>query len=431
MIRRRSHRGLLIAAVVVLLAAAGTFSAFALRSSPASCPTRGLCGPIRHIVIIIKENRSYDTMFGRFPGGDGVTMARRGNKRVVMAATPDTLRYDIAHGGPTAVRAEDRGRMDKFYLLSHAIQKGVDVADSQFRPSQIPNYYAYARGFALADRMFSNVLAPSFPNHLVLVAARTMNTIDNPKPYHFGNQYMWGCDARKISRAPTFRNGRYGKVFPCFTMQTLTTEADAVHAGWRYYAAPPGQFGYVWNALDAVRNVRYSAAWKTNILPETQFLTDAAAGSLPSLSWLTPPYPQSEHPPASECVGENWTVEQINAVMKSREWKSTAIVVVWDDFGGFYDHVPPPARNRYMLGPRVPALVISPYSRPHFIDHRPMDFTSIVKFVENQFDLPRLMRYDRSVNSLAGMLDTRQKPLPPKPLALRRCPYSAPPVPIY
>src|SRR5581483_7705682 len=130
---------------------------------------------------------------------------------------------------------------------------------------------------------------------------------------------------------------------------------------------PFGQFGYVWNALDAVRNVRYSAEWKTNIYPESSFISDAEQGRLPAVTWLTPPTKQSDHPPFSMCAGENWTVRQINAVMGSSLWDSTAIVLLWDDFGGFYDHVAPPQTNPYELGPRVPMMVISPFSRAHTV----------------------------------------------------------------
>jgi len=321
--------------------------------------------------------------------------------------------------------------MDRFYLLSNAHQLGKDVSDAEFTPSQIPDYYAYAETYSIADHMFSNVLGPSFPNHLVLVSGRTLHLIDNPYPYHFGNAYMWGCDDWKRSRAPTFNDGKKGKVFPCFTLQTLTTEADRSGLPWAYFSSPFGQFGYVWNALDAVRNVRFSPQWKTNIFPEEQFAADARAGKLPALTWLTPPVKQSDHPPYSMCQGENWTVTEINSIMKSKLWSSTAIILLWDDFGGFYDHVAPPHQSRYQLGPRVPALVISPYSRPHFIDHQTYDFRSIVKYVENQFNLPHLMKYDRGVASIGDMLNLNQKPLPPLTLHHQTCRPGPPEHPIY
>ena len=348
-----------------------------------------------------------------------------------MGEEPLALSHDIAHGGLTAIQAIDHGRMDKFYLLSHAHQLDQDVADEEFLPSEIPNYFAYAKTFSIADHMFSSVLAPSFPNHLVLVSGRTMNLIDNPYPYKFDHAFMWGCDAKKVSKAPVYSNGKYSKVFPCFTLQTLTTEANKAKVSWRYYSSPFGQFGYVWNALDAVRNVRFSPQWSTNIFPESQFASDARSGNLPKLTWLTPPYPQSDHPPGSICAGENWTVNQINSVMSSPIWNSTVIILLWDDFGGFYDHVAPPHESKYELGPRVPALVISPFSKSHYVDHQTFDFQSIVKYVEQQLHLPPLMKYDRNVNSIGSMLNLKQQPLQPLLLKTHSCPALPVQYPIY
>jgi phospholipase C len=425
----RSRAILAVALITVIVGIGVVVSVYPSGSGPC----RGLRSCIKHIVIIIKENRSYDTMFARLPGGDGTQFAMESGKRVPMEVEPDALSYDLAHGGVTAIRAIDGGRMDKFYLLSHAHQLDRDVSDASFFPSEIPNYWKYATTFTVADHMFSSVLAPSFPNHLALVSGRTLHLIDNPKPYKYNNAYMWGCDAGKTSRAPIYKNGKISWVFPCFTLQTLSTEADAAGLSWRYYSSPYGQFGYVWNALDAVRNVRYSPEWKTNTAPTSSFAADAARGDLPALTWLTPPVKLSDHPPYSICRGENWTVTQINSIMRSRDWSSTVIILLWDDFGGFYDHVAPPQTgNPYELGPRVPAIVISPYSRPHYIDHQQFDFRSIVKFVEQQFHLPHLMKYDRSVASLGGMLDLKQNPLPPLTLQERpSCPKPPPPHDIY
>jgi hypothetical protein len=124
------------------------------------------------------------------------------------------------------------------------------------------------------------------------------------------------------------------------------------------------------------------------------------------------------------CVGENWTVDQINAVMKSRYWKTTLIVLTWDDFGGFYDHVAPPRLNYISLGPRVPTIVISPYARPHFVDRGRLDFTSILKFIEQDFQLPSLTNMDRRAHSLVSSMNFNQKPLSPFVLATRTCPAS-------
>ena len=229
-------------------------------SSPCNPAT---CGPIRHIVIIVKENRSFDNIFGQFPGADGTKYAWVGNRRILMPDTPDSLSFDIAHGGPQAIAAVNNGRMNQFYLESHAIQDSVDAADSEFRRKDIPAYYTYAGDFALADHFFSNVLGPSFPNHLALITGNTFNLIDNPQNPNKSHDIRWGCDGATNSRAPTFVNGKRHYVFPCFNTQTLTDEANAAGVSWRDYALPRGKFGYVWNALDAIKHIRYSSQWHT------------------------------------------------------------------------------------------------------------------------------------------------------------------------
>lgn len=418
-------RLVLAGSCLLLLGAGGVFVFTHAYVSHASRPCPSFrCGKIRHIVIIIKENHSFDNIFGRFPGADGASVAMEGGHKVVMRPTPDALAHDIAHGGTTALTAVDGGKMDKFYLIPHAWQDGKDVSDSEFWQAQIPAYYAYATHYELADHMFSNVLAPSFPNHIALVAGQSYNLIDNPR--HYGRKLTWGCDGSTTSRAPTFSHGKKGELFPCFNARELTTEADQAGASWRYYAASIGHFGYVWSALDAYREVRDSSEWRTNIETPSRFIHDVSAGRLPAIAWLTPPLKYSEHPPESECLGENWTVRQINAVMRSPNWKSTVIVVLWDDFGGFYDHVAPPSEGRYRLGPRVPGIIISPFSRAHTVDHRIYDFSSIVKFVEKRYHLPHLSRYDRSIASLGDSLDLHQKPLAPMILKPNTCPNSKP-----
>ena len=191
------------------------------------------------------------------------------------------------------------------------------------------------------------------------------------------------------------------------------------------YASPPGTFGYLWNTLDAFRHVRYSRQWGTNVSGPQGFYRDVRTNKLPAISWVTPNLQGSDHPPESICAGENWTVEHINAIVKSSLWSHTVIILTWDDFGGFYDHVPPPSETPYVyghrLGPRVPLLVISPWSRPHLIYSKELDFRSIIKFVENQFHLPHLAHFDRHVKSVSAMLDTSQSPLPPLRLHTRTC----------
>jgi phospholipase C len=436
--RLRFQRGPVLGAAGALILMGGGFLAVgpALRLPPFATCSAATCGPIQHIVIVVKENRSFDNMFGRFPRANGTVYARAGNRVFKMSVTPDALKHDLGHGDVSTVNAMNGGRMNEFIRVSYARQRVdngrlQDVADSQFDEQSIPNYFAYARAYGLADEFFSTIAASSFPNHLTTVAGSALHTVDNPflpvtrhGVERWQNPTTWGCDAQRGSLVHVSINGAVRTVFPCFNGKTLVDEANAAGVSWRYYSASMGTFGYLWNALDAFRQDRYSKQWLTNVSTPQGFDRDARAGKLPAISWLTPPLSGSDHPPESECAGENWTVGELNQIMKSPDWRHTVVVLTWDDFGGFYDHVRPPSAPGFWagsLGPRVPALVISPYARPHLIYHRQLDFRSILKFAENQFHLPHLMPYNRSVNGIGGMLDTHQAPAPKLLLQQRAC----------
>jgi phospholipase C len=379
--------------------------------------------PIKHVVIIVKENHSFDNMFGLFPGANGATRAREGNRWVPMSATPDPLPGDLAHDTYQALAAMNHGKMNLFYKEKWGIFKGVDMADSEYHQSQIPDYWAYAQTYGLADDFFSYVLGDSFPNHLAIMTGSNLGVVSDPLPNQKPPNIRWGCDSPAKDRVTVSRNGKTSKEVPCFTAKSLVDEANAAGVSWKYYAAPKGYFGYIWSTLDAFKDVRYSKQWTTNIATPLDFDKDVAAGTLPAISWITPDLAYSDHPPESICTGQNWTVSRINAIMRSPLWKSTVVVLLWDDFGGFYDHVVPPKNNAwYSYGPRVPAIVISPYSKPG-VYHGQLSFDSIDKYVETQFHLPHLMPYDRSVGSIGSMLDYQQTPLKPLTLSLNKsCP---------
>jgi phospholipase C len=386
---------------------------------PASCP-------IKHVVFIIKENHSFDNLFGRFPGADGAVYASVGPRRMPLTRTPDHVPSDINHARGAAPFAVDAGRMDRFYLLGGAIHGGHDYADSSYTPGSIPNYWTYARTFTLADRFFSTINGPSFPNHLVTIAGQAGGVIDNPLGANIPHGlHTWGCDEPRSRVKVEIPDGGIALVPPCFNFPTLADEADRAHVSWRYYASPRGTRGYIWATFDAIRHIRFGPDWRRADIPDGRFVRDVARGRLAQITWLMTDWRQSEHPPASECVGENWTVRQIDAIMRSPFWRSTAIVLTWDDFGGFYDHVPPPVVSPISDGPRVPAIIISPYARPHFVDHTLYDFASILRFAEDVFHLGRLGRGDRAARSLVHAFDFRQRPLRPLLLRERRCaPYT-------
>jgi phospholipase C len=164
----------------------------------------------------------------------------------------------------------------------------------------------------------------------------------------------------------------------------------------------------------------------SKVVTEPDFLKDVGAGRLPSVSWLVPPYDKSDHPNKTLkhgiCEGENWTVNTLNALQESKYWSSTAVILTWDDFGGLYDHVPPPHVDLYGFGPRVPLLVISPWAKPGYVDGRTYDFTSVLKFIEELHGLPSLTQRGRRASDMLASFDFEQTPVPPLILDERDCP---------
>jgi phospholipase C len=421
------------ALLLVLLGCGGGGTSNLQQSSPTPPqPTASSPSPppadfqvIQHIVFIVKENRTFDNYFGTFPGADGATHGTISTGQVVpLGHTPDQTPRDICHEYSCAVEAMDGGKMDKFDLIQGGNVNGDLLAYTQLTENDIPNYFAYARNFVLADHVFSSLHGPSLPNHLYTVAAQSGGVISNPS--HASASLGWGCDSDDdVTVDVLATDGTQSKQFPCFDFQTLADNLESAGVSWRYYAPPPGHSGYKWSTLDAIKHIRESSLWTDHVVQDTQFAADANSGQLPAFSWLVTSAALSEHPPFSTCQGENWTVQQINAVMQGPDWNSSAIFLTWDDFGGFYDHVPPPTLDIYGLGPRVPFLVISPFAKKGFISHTQYEFSSVLKFVEERFGLNPLTARDEAANDLLDSFDLSQQPLPPLILQPHSCPSSS------
>jgi phospholipase C len=381
---------------------------------------------IQHIVFLIKENRSFDMYFGAFPGADGAATAMISTgERVPLRRALDRMPRDVGHDWEDARTAMHGGAMDRFDMI-RGNQRNDMLSLTQFLRADIPNYWSYAEHFALADRMFSSLAGPSFPNHLYTIAAQSAGALNNP------NSFAWGCDAEAGTGVDVMSaTGALSRQFPCFEMTTVADRLEAAGVSWRYYAPQAGEHGYIWSSLDAIRHIRTGPLWTSRVLPHGRFVQDAAAGALPAVSWLVPDFDVSEHPTVdafagttlsvSACAGENWTVRQINAIMQSPAWASTAIVLAWDDFGGFYDHVPPPGVDALGLGPRVPLIMISPYAREGVVSHTSYEFASVLQLIENRYDLKGLSKRDVEANSMLDMFDFNQPPAPPLVLPQRTC----------
>jgi phospholipase C len=395
---------------------------------------------IKHVVIFVKENRSFDNYFGKFPGATGATTGVTSTGAVVpLVPAPDFEASDLCHQAVCTVTAINGGLMNGFDIM----QSGGNVYPAipnlrsyvQFSESGIPNYWAYASTFTLADHMYSSIRGPSFSNHLYTIAAQSAGATSSPLMYLPNGQLTettveWGCDLPSgwfVQITSPLNPKTITNAYPCFDLPTLGDMVDVAHASnpaitWRSYAPTQGQLGYVWNTYSIINHIRNGPDWSANVVPESQFITDAESGNLPSLSWVVTDFKTSDHPPYSVCTGENDTVARINAVMQGPDWGSTAILVTWDDFGGFYDSVDPPQITTYGLSIRVPLLIISPYSKPAYISHTVYSFESLLSFAENILGLDPLMQADVTANNLGDSFNFAQTPLPPLILQPRTCP---------
>ncbi len=384
---------------------------------------------INHIVFIIKENRTFDNYFGQYPGANGATTGLTSyGATIPLTQTPDyTYPLDPEHGWASGNEAIDGGKMDRFDLLADSNINGQGfIGYTEAMPGQLPNYWSYAQNFVLADNAFSSIQSDSFSNHLFTVAAQSVGALDITGPTDNSQSGSFGCDAPAGTAGVTADDeGNLSKVFPCYDVQTLADSLESAGISWAFYAPSQGEKGYNFSTLDAFTQIRNGPLWSTNVINDADFASDAATG-LPAVSWLVAGGAASEHPNhGALCAGENWTVEQINAIMNGPDWDSTAIFLTWDDFGGLYDHVPPPVVDNWGLGPRVPFLIISPYARAGYISSTQYEFSSVLKFIEERFGLAPLTERDAEANDTTDSFNFSQTPLPPLILQTRTCPMNS------
>ncbi|MBA3552844.1 MAG: hypothetical protein H0W27_08260, partial [Actinobacteria bacterium] len=317
--------------------------------------------PIKRVIFVVKENRSFDNYFGRYPGADGATEGPRSDGTTIpLVEAVDVQPFDLGHDFRAGLLAINGGKMNGFDKINAATGKPSDAIAgySAFTREGMPNYWAYADRFVLSDHFFTSMYGPTFPEHLYVIAAQSNGIVGNKltadheggycdDPTEFAPRFRPGLTAQEEQRIMDLERPKDGfdredlveitqyweQIRSCFDIPVLPDRLEEAGISWKYYA-----HDNVWmNGMQAIRHVRFGPMWNKVQEPD-QFLVDVKAGELPEVSWLIPPEPYNEHPGAgkSVCAGENWFVEQVNAVMQSKYWKDTAIVLVWDDFGGFY-----------------------------------------------------------------------------------------------
>ena len=267
---------------------------------------------------------------------------------------------DLQHSYFAAHHDINGGAMNGFSTLTDKSGNVTNLAFTTAQPGQLPAYWGWARRYELMDRMFSSAASSSMPNRLYSIAASSAGVIDGPN----FRTTRWGCDDPAGITAPAIRHGKLVRVRPCFNIPTTAGLLQNKGLDWAYYGARGGELGYGWVAVDQINYIRDTDSWQKHVFPIEWFTHDVSQGYLAPVTWIAPPFNLSDHPGGpSLCEGQNWTVGIVNSIMRSPLWSSTAIVLSWDDFGGFYDHVPPPHADFLGLGPRVPLVVISPWAR--------------------------------------------------------------------
>ena len=321
------------------------------KPKPVPQPTGAIAkGSIEHVVIILKENHTFDSYFGTFPGATGAS-------NLAHAPDPPTGTFSNSH--------------------TAWLERATKAVKEQYLQADIPSYWAYAQQYTLCDNFFTDVASDSTPNHLMLIAADSP-VINNP------------------FSGPT----------PSYNIPSLPANLKAAGLTWRNYG------GYAFPYITALKNDPWNVT-------SQQFVKDAAAGNLASVSWVYPPNLQSEHPNDNVAFGMQWTVEQINAIVQGGLWNKTAIFISWDDWGGWYDHVTPANiekwtdGSQFRYGSRVPCLVMGGYAKAGYISKVLHSFVSIVKFCEDNFGLAPINQRDAAADDMADCFDFTQTPLPP------------------
>jgi phospholipase C len=390
--------------------------------------------PLRHVIVVVKENHTFDNYFGSFPGAEGNARIRLGDGGLIdPPRAPLATPRDLCHLHSCALTDWNDGGMDGWENTPGSSENGDHLAFAQYRERDIPNYWQYARHFTLADHFHANELGPSFPGHTFVLAAQAGWAQNNPtisllRPY-------WGCDQPKGSTVPVEDQATCTtkEVPPCFDIPSVP---DVLPPGvtWRFYGSNFYALPEIWSMFDAIKPIRNGAGW-SNVVHVSQFAEDLKNHRLPNVVWLVDQDLDSEHPRISNvCDGENWTVSMLNLLMQSEEWKTSAVLFTMDDFGGWYDHVPPPRqygcnpKRPYGLGFRLPLIVISPYAKPGFVFHEQAEQASIPRFIEKVFQAGTTLSeldpaaQDGQANDLMNAFDFTQEPLAPLVLTTRACP---------
>lgn len=405
-------------------------------------------GKINHVVIIFQENRTPDNLFHDpvlISRGADIASSGKNSSGQTIPLTPVSLvtEYDLGHSHRAFLAEWNNGAMDG----ADKVQVNCPPGNPNCAPpnpwfqyvqaSDVQPYFTLAETYTFGDRMFQTNQGPSFPAHQYIISgtsAITEKSIFDASENPTGTDQQTGCIAPpsgivKIidTTNPDPGSNETQTTYPCFEHPTLTDLLNAKSISWKYYTP---RVGSIWTGPNAIQHMCGPDAQPPNatncvgsdwtnhvVISKTQVLDDIASGKLAAVSWVIPTNRASDHPSGTDGTGPSWVASVVNAIGTSQYWKDTAIIITWDDWGGWYDHVPPPIiHNSYEWGLRVPLIVVSPYAKAAYISHVNHDFGSILKFIERVFGLPEIdpaVGYaDSRADDLSDCFDFTQTPLP-------------------
>jgi phospholipase C len=401
---------------------AATAALFLSGCGGAGAPPTGLAAPtqqsavhrntkqaIQNVIVVIQETRSFDNLFAGYPGADAPTkgLTSAGKYVRLRPIRLEDNKICTSGNGDTFEKIYDSGKMDGWNLINrkHPLCPYTRVERSETRP-----YWDLTKHFVLADKMFSSTHFGRFVNSLYLVTGTTKIARDT---YIVGiptSPSRWGCDAPPGTETSLLKDGQLELnrgPFPCFDQfPSLANLLDKANVAWRFYYGGKPQDNFPFNPYSAMKYVFDGPDWKNDMsVPATNVLNDIAQGNLPPVSWVLSAEPNSDFP--GNGGGPTWVKTIVQAAQTSSYWKHIAIVVIWNDSGegNFYDNVAPPQLDPMGLGFRVPMLVVSPYAKHGYVSHTQYEFGSILKFIEENWNLGSLGSTDQRANSIGDVFD--------------------------
>jgi len=384
--------------------------------------------PIKHIVIIVQENRSFNDLFYEFPGATTATYGYDSKgKRITLQPVGLETTWDIEHdlagflaacngtGSLPGTHCQMNGFNDEYWGCGH--YRSQPNCPNPLPPySYVPHdetkpYFYLGEHYVLADQMYaSNLDASSFISHQYIIAGQASSAVNFPENY-------WGCPGLKYypyydEIATITQTRQYGSnISMCWNNKTIGSEMDDAGLSWAYYASTVSGDGGIWSAYQNIAPIYNGPDWSKDVIsPQTNFFDDVSKGKLRDVSWITPTFENSDHAGTLSKTGPAWVASLVNAIGQSKYWNDTAIFICWDDYGGWYDPGAPKMLDYDGLGLRIPMLIVSPYAKKGKVDHTQYEHGSILRFVENTFGLSTLSASDKRATPPDAAFDFNKPP---------------------